>query len=179
MAVHAGRGNHENLHAQGTQWYVLYVRSRAEKKVKQRLDKLQIENFLPLIKTVRQWSDRRKTLQVPLFNSYIFVHTQPAEFTAIQNIEGAVAFVKYGRDVATLKDEQIDLIRRFIETGYHMEATADELVPGTRVKITFGPLQNMDGELTQIKNEKHFIVRIHVINQALIISVPPSYLEKI
>jgi transcriptional antiterminator NusG len=161
------------------QWYVLYVRSRAEKKVKERLDKLQMESFLPLIKIVRQWSDRKKNVQVPLFGGYIFLYTMPSEFVKVKMIEGVVGFVKQGKDIATIKSWQVEAIKKFLETGYPVETMPDDLQPGSKVRINFGPLKDIEGEITEIRNERHFIVRLEVINQVLIISLPASYLEKL
>ena len=160
-------------------WFVLYVKSRTEKKVKERFDKKKIEAFLPLMKVVRQWSDRKKTVQVPLFNGYIFVHLHELEFTEVRMIEGVVNFVRQEGKPATVKQEQIDAIRRFIETGLPMESSTDHFAPGERVRINFGPLKDCEGELIAINNEKHFIIRVEIINQVLRISVPPHYLEKV
>ncbi len=160
-------------------WYVAYIRSRSEKKVKERLEKKNIEVFLPLIKTVRQWSDRKKQVQVPLFNGYIFIRINPSQFTFIRMIEGVVNFVSHEKKHATIKDEQIESIKRFLQTGFHMETSPDNYLPGEKVKINFGPLKDCEGELIEIKNEKHFIVRLEVINQVLMVSVPAEYLERI
>ncbi|MFI5172277.1 MAG: UpxY family transcription antiterminator [Chitinophagales bacterium] len=159
-------------------WYVLYVKSRTEKKVKERMEKKGFEVFLPLIKTMRQWSDRKKQVQVPLFNGYIFARIDPTQFTLIRMIEGVVNFVRHEKKHASVKDEQIESIQRFIQTGFHMESSPDIFTPGEKVKINFGPLKDLEGELIEIKNEKHFIVRLEVINQVLIVTVPPGYLEK-
>lgn len=160
-------------------WYVLYVKSRSEKKVAERLSKNKIEVFLPLIKTVRQWSDRKKTVQVPLFNGYLFLFTQPDEFTLVKMAEGVVDFVKSEGKYAILKDEQIESIQKFIETGLHISSEPDFFSAGENVKINFGPLKDCEGELIEIRNEKQFMVRLKVINQVLIISVPSQHLTKI
>lgn len=160
-------------------WYVLYVRSRTEKKVQERLEKLQYTVFLPLIKTMRQWSDRRKQVLVPLFNGYMFVHITPEDFTQIRMVEGVVNFVRSEGKYATIKENQIETIRTFIDTGYHMEGLADTFAPGEKVKITFGPLKDCEGELLDVRNEKHFIVRVEAINQVLKVSVPANYLMRV
>lgn len=160
-------------------WYVVYVKSRAEKKVKDRFDRAGIEAFLPLIKVMRQWSDRRKAVWVPLFGSYVFIHVGPDAFTAVRMVEGVVHFVSQEGRFAHISEEQISIIRRFLDTGIHMEASTDHFSPGEKVRITFGPMQGCAGELIEIKNTKHFIVRIGAISQVLKISMPPAYLEKI
>ena len=160
-------------------WYVLYVRSRSEKKVKERLEKNNIEVFLPLIKVVRQWSDRRKHVQVPLFPGYLFLNITPENFSFIREIEGVVGFVKHAKTYATIRERQLQDIRKFLQTGVPVEVQPDTFAPGQRVKITFGPLKDIEGELLEIKNEKQFVVRIDVINQLLKVLVPPQHLSKI
>lgn len=160
-------------------WYVLYVKSRAEKKVADRLAKNKIEVYLPLIKTVRQWSDRKKTVQVPLFNGYLFLKTQPDEFALIKMVEGAVDLVRSEGRYAIIKEEVIYSIKKFIETGLHISSEPDVFRAGEMVKINFGPLKDCEGELIEIRNEKQFIVRMKVINQVLIISVPAQHLSRI
>ncbi|MBK7442112.1 MAG: UpxY family transcription antiterminator [Bacteroidetes bacterium] len=161
------------------QWHVAYVKSRSEKKVKERLDKMQLEAFLPLMKTVRQWSDRKKTVQAPLFNGYIFVFVTPENLTRVRMVEGVVNFIYQEKKIAVIPQKQIDDIRIFLETGLPVEAQQDTFSKGEQVVINFGPLKGCTGELIEIENEKHFIIRIEVINQVLKISVPKSYLEKV
>lgn len=128
---------------------------------------------------MRQWSDRRKQVQVPLFNGYIFVRISPGAFTEVRMVEGVVNFVSVEGKYATIRKEQIDTIRTFIETGYFMESVEGDFAPGERVQITFGPLKDCEGELLDVRNEKYFVVRIDAINQILKVSVPASYLRKI
>ncbi|MFN0274702.1 MAG: UpxY family transcription antiterminator [Chitinophagales bacterium] len=175
-------GNSKNTsseYAVFPQWYVLYVRSRAEKKVRDRLEKNSIDVFLPLIKVVRQWSDRRKQVQVPLFNGYLFLFIDPGQFSFVKMIEGVVGFVKQEHKNATISEEEISTIRKFLETGIHIETENDTFLPGEKVKINFGPLKGYTGELIEIKNEKQFIVRLSVIHQVLKLSVPVHYLQKV
>ena len=160
-------------------WYVIYVKSRAEKMVAQRLEKKNIACFLPMIKTVRQWSDRKKTVQAPLFNGYIFVQTDPSQFAEILMTPGAVKFIDHGNKHAVVRDSEIELIRKFLETGIHMQSSPDHFSPGEKVRIRFGPLSGFRGEVIDIKNEKHFMVRLEAINQVLLVRVPQEHLQKI
>lgn len=160
-------------------WHVAYVKSRSEKKVKERLDRIGIQAFLPLIKTVRQWSDRKKTVQVPLFNGYIFLQLSGDDYTRVRMVEGVVNFIYQEKKIAVVPEKQIEEIRAFLTSGLPVSASTDTFSKGEQVVINFGPLKGCQGELLEIENEKHFIVRITVINQVLRISVPKAYLEKV
>ncbi|MBA4322955.1 MAG: antitermination protein NusG, partial [Odoribacter sp.] len=74
-------------------WYALYTRPRAEKQVYQRLTDAGVETFLPLQKTFRQWSDRKKMVEKPLLSSYIFVKTKSKKFPVVYKTPGVVKFV--------------------------------------------------------------------------------------
>ena len=160
-------------------WHVAYVKSRSEKKVKERLDRMGIQAFLSLIKTVRQWSDRKKTVQVPLFNGYIFLQLSGDDYTRVRMVEGVVNFIYQEKKIAVVPEKQIEDIRTFLESGLPVSASTDTFAKGEQVVINFGPLNGYQGELLEIENEKHFIVRIAVINQILRLSVPKAYLEKV
>ncbi|MBK7567422.1 MAG: UpxY family transcription antiterminator [Bacteroidetes bacterium] len=161
------------------QWYILYIRSRSEKKVMERMQKRNFIVYLPLIKTVRQWSDRKKHVLVPLFNGYLFIKVDPTQFASVRMIDGVVNFVQQEKKHAMIGEEKILSIKKFIETGLPMEASSENFAQGERVKINFGPLKDCEGELINIKNVKQFIVRLEMINQVLIVNVPAAYLEKI
>lgn len=164
---------------QQAHWYVAYVHSRSEKKVAERLTKLHITHFLPLIKTVRQWSDRKKTVSVPLFNGYIFIHCTPEMLTQVRMITGVVNFIYLEGKPAIVPAKQIETIRRFLETGLPVEAAPDNFTPGEQVRITFGPLSGITGELLDMRNEKIFVLRVELINQVMLVQVPKEYLGRV
>src|SRR5690606_15969941 len=104
------------------QWYVFYTRSRQEKKVRDLLLKGGFEVFLPMQKVMRQWSDRKKKVDVPLFNSYIFVKDQEFRITDILRIPGVAWNIRHNGKPAILRQEEFELINRFITTGYFLES---------------------------------------------------------
>ena len=76
-------------------WHALYVRSRSEKKVLTQLEDLGMEAYLPLVIRVKQWSDRRKKVEEPLFKSYVFVRSSEKEHLTILGLYGVVRFVSF------------------------------------------------------------------------------------
>lgn len=160
-------------------WYVAYVHARSEKKVAGRLAKLNITHFLPLIKTVRQWSDRKKTVSIPLFNGYIFVYGDAATLAQIRMTAGVVNYIYADGKPAVVSEKVIHTIQQFIDAGVPLETSGDTFFTGEKVRITSGPLVNTTGELVDVRNEKQFIVRIELIQQVIILKIPAGYLEKI
>ena len=139
-------------------WLVFYTKPRAEKKTDELLKKLGFNSYLPVQTILRQWSDRKKKVITPLFNSYIFVNEHESRIPDILQVPGVVWNIRYLDKPAILRDEEMNTIRRFIETGYFIETTsANELLKkGDKVEIIDGPLRGMIGILTKEYNEEKF-----------------------
>ena len=161
------------------QWYVMYTTSRAEKKVATRLREKGIEVYLPMIEELRQWSDRKKKVQKALFNGYLFVKTAKTNLWEILQVPGAVKFVNFAGEHATVRQQEIDAIKRVLETGVAVETDNTEIEEGEQVKILGGPLQGMVGECVNKGNKDYFIIRIPGINQNVMVNIPRKFLEVI
>ena len=101
-------------------WFAIYVKSRNEKKVFKQLDDMGIESFLPLITRLKQWSDRKKKVEEPLFRSYLFIHhdlRDPEEYYKILNIPGVVRFVTIKKKPVSVPKNQL------IATKEHLNDT--------------------------------------------------------
>lgn len=141
-------------------WYVLYTRSRCEKKVSGLLSKRGIENYCPLNKVIRQWSDRKKVVHEPLFNSYVFVKSFVGDLSKIkQTTTDIVNFVYWLGHPAVVKDQEIELIRQFM--GEYSNVTLEKINVNVNdhVRILSGPLVNSFGQIKDIKNNK---VKLHL-----------------
>ena len=161
------------------QWYVMYTTSRAEKKVANRLKEKGLEVYLPMTEELRQWSDRKKKVQKALFNGYLFVKTFKANLWEALQVPGAVKFVNFAGEHATVRQQEIDTIQRVLETGVAVETDNSEIEEGEQVKILGGPLQGMEGECINKGNKDYFIIRIPGINQNVMVNIPRKYLEVI
>ncbi len=163
-----------------TGWYVLYLKSGHEKKTHNILEENELESFLPLVKTINQWSDRKKTIYKPLFPSYLFVRINSSkDFNKALSIDGACAFIKFGREYALAKDEEINRIKFVLglEDLQEVEVIGNLPYPGEIRKIKHGPLSGMDCEIINAKNKNKLLVRIESLRQAVTIKLPLYYLE--
>ncbi|NHE55617.1 UpxY family transcription antiterminator [Cyclobacterium plantarum] len=160
-------------------WYVMYTAPRAEKKVAQRLKEKGTEVYLPIIEELRQWSDRKKKVQRPLFNGYLFVYTSKERLWEALQISGAVKFINFSGEHAVVHQNEIDTIQRIIETGVAVEVDTDDIDTGEQVKILGGALQGFQGECIQKSNQDYFIIRIPSINQSMLVKVSRKFLEVI
>ena len=120
-------------------WYAVYTSSRAEKKVKERLEQAGINCYLPLKTEFRMWSSRRKKVSVPLIPGYIFVHVGTEQFTEVLNIAGVVSFLKEKGKAVPIPDKQIDQLR-FVEGNAEepMEISFEKIPVGSLIKVVRG-----------------------------------------
>jgi transcription antitermination factor NusG len=160
-------------------WYALYTRPRAEKQVYQRLVEAGIETFLPLQKTYRQWSDRKKLVEKPLLSSYIFVMTKSRYFPSVYKTQGVVKFVTFEGHPASIPQKQIDNLRLLINSDAEIEVTSEKFEQGDNVEVVSGSLVGLTGELIKIGHSKRVVVRIDRLDQNLILKIPKTFLRKI
>ncbi|MBC8757698.1 UpxY family transcription antiterminator [Kordia sp. YSTF-M3] len=163
-------------------WHVLYVKSRWEKKVYESLKEISLESFLPQIKTVRQWSDRKKLVLMPLFPSYVFVNINTSlEFHKATSVYGACAFIRFGKDYAVVPEKEINQIKLLVGDSNIMdiEVDAQKLKVGEKKKIMYAPLNGMECEILNINNINKIVVRIESLQQCITAVVPPYYFESL
>jgi transcription antitermination factor NusG len=94
-------------------WFVIYTRPRWEKKVHSLLLAKGVESYCPLHKVRRKWSDRIKLVEEPLFKSYVFVKVDEAGRTLVRMTDGVVNFVYWNGKPASIKEKEIQTIRKF------------------------------------------------------------------
>jgi len=160
-------------------WYAVYTRPRAEKLVFQRLEEESIETFLPLQKTFRVWSDRKKLVEKPLLPSYIFVRTNKKNFPRVWNITGVVKFVSFEGNPVSIPQKQIDNLRLLINSNADIEVSSDRFETGDNVEVINGSLIGLTGELIKIGSKNRVIVRIDRLDQNLILKIPKAFLKKV
>jgi len=155
------------------QWYACCTRSRAEKKVAVLLEQKGIENWVPLVRTLQRWSDRKKWVEKPLIPGYCFVRIRQKEYLSVLQTEHVVCFVKFENQMAAISDNQIDFIRRMLrQSEYQWEITREKPRPGQQVEIVAGPLIGLQAELVNYKNSRQICVRIDEIDYSFLVQLP-------
>lgn len=161
-------------------WKAIYVASRGEKKVAERLFGEEVEVYLPLRKTIKQWSDRKKIIREPMLPGYIFVKIEPNESVRnkILNVQGVVMFVRdLGKD-AVIPEREINTLKNIEKLGYDAEAYYKPLSAGDKVLIKQGALKNKQAEVLEVTKEGTvFAFLLEGINQCLKVKVPQEMVE--
>jgi transcription antitermination factor NusG len=136
-------------------WFVMYTRSRCEKKVAALLTKRGIENYCPLNRIMKQWADRKKMIYEPMFTSYVFVHALENEVFSIKQITSDIVnFVYWLGKPAVIKEEEIENIKKFLSEHTDVQLEKQHLQIDDKVRIISGPLINVEGNITSIANNK-------------------------
>ena len=160
-------------------WYALYTRSRAEKKVFKELIAREVTVFLPMRKVIRQWSDRKKKVDAPLFNSYVFVNVSEKEYLTALQVEGVVRFVTFSGKAVAIPPQQIEAIKAYLGEGApEYNESSIELEAGINIEITQGPMMGLTGVLLSLHGKHRVKIEIECVGQSLIIDIPRTNLRK-
>lgn len=166
------------MNANDKKWYAVYTRPRWEKKVDGVLIKKNLESWCPLQKVERQWSDRKKIIEDPLFKSYVFVHITPEERVKVLQTDGVLNFVYYEGKPAVIRKEEIELIRSYLLEGNAFISTQSwgSLEENIRVKIKHGIFMDNTGTVVKAGKKKVY-VRLESLDQVMIVEFPTEYLS--
>lgn len=179
----AQRDGRENVKDESVQlpvhWYAVYTNPRAEKQVAQRLQEKGIHAYLPLQKKLRQWSDRKKWVETPLFSSYVFVKIDRRFYDEVLKTHGVVKYVTFEGKAATIPQDQIDNLRIVVDSNAEVETSWEKYQKGERVMVNGGALKGLTGELISEGDRRKVLVRVDRLDQNLVVEVPLGLVEKV
>ena len=161
-------------------WYAIRTRSRHEKVAARELDAQGIPVFLPLVTSVRQWSDRRTEVELPLFPGYAFVRVTyfSGDRVRVLRATGVAGFVGQTAAGTSIPDEQIEsirtvLIRRVPVKDYPF------LNVGQRIRVLNGSLSGVEGLLVAVKGSRTLVISVEPIQRSLCINLDDYDVETV
>lgn len=164
---------------QEQKWFALVTRSRAEKKVAERISE-QWNTFLPLQTQWRQWSDRKKKIQVPLIPSFIFVKTTERELSKIVQDDGIVRVLRYLGKPAIVRDEEIEVLRLITaNTDKIQTITPIDLSKGDLVEVLQGPFAGLKASYINHRGKIKIIVNIEATGTFFQVEVAVNNIQKV
>ncbi|UAY50705.1 UpxY family transcription antiterminator [Ferruginibacter albus] len=131
-------------------WFAVYTKPRWEKKVAKLLSEKEIENYCPVNKIIKQWSDRKKTILEPVFKSYVFVKVQDEKKWELKKINGILNFVYWLGKPARIRDEEINTIKKFLNEFSNIEVDYTDIKVNSKVRIKQGVLMNYHGIILEV-----------------------------
>jgi transcription antitermination factor NusG len=147
-------------------WYAVYTKPRWEKKVAALLLEAGIENYCPINKVTRQWSDRKKVVLEPVFKGYVFVRVEEGKKWDVKKIPGILNFVYWLGKPAHIRDEEIDLIRKFLNEFNDVQVEAKGFVVNSEVRIKQGVPMNYKGIVIEVLGNRA-VVKIDTLDLQL------------
>lgn len=159
-------------------WYALYTRPRHEKKVYDQLEEKGITSFLPMVKSLRQWKDRRKWVEMPLFNGYVFINIELKNKIEALQTHGVVRMVGFGGVPASIPDWQIEQLRQVISQPETLKLE-QYLKEGDAVEVIQGPLKGVKGYLREIRGQTRVAILIDGIYQSASFEMQKHFVKKI
>lgn len=161
-------------------WYALHTRPRHEKIVIQRLEERGVTTFLPLISEVRRWSDRNKTVELPLFSCYVFAKFVPhrAERLQVLRVDGVLGLIGDRGEGAPIPEIEISAVRALIEGSLPWSAYPF-LEIGQRVRIRSGALDGVEGILVGRNGDRTLVISVNAIQRSLAVRVEGYQVEPV
>jgi transcription antitermination factor NusG len=142
-------------------WHALYVKSRAEKKAQLDLQAQGIETYLPVQRKLRQWSDRKKWVEMPLIAGYLFVKICRKEYDQVLQSNNVVSYVRFEGKAAIVPDDQIDYLKLMLsQQDNEVEVTHEKLKRGQIIEVVAGPLIGLKGKLQKIKGKNKVAIEL-------------------
>ena len=146
---------------QERKWLVVKTKANAEKKVAERLGSRNIEVYLPLYSTVRQWSDRKKKIQKPLISSTVFAFISEEERKELWNVVGISGMLYYLGKPAVVRAEEIQALQQLLQEGIYDEVEmSTTFIEGQEVEITGGDFKGLRGIVQEEVNAQKVIIAL-------------------
>ena len=154
-------------------WYALTVRHQHEQQVERLLRAQGWDTLLPVYRSQRQWSDRVKEIELPLFSGYVFCRFGMQDRVRIEDTPGVARIVKFKGELASLQDPEIEEIRAIAQSGAHLSPWP-YLKAGDRVRVERGPLRGLEGVLLREGGESRLVVGVELLQRSIAAEVDAS-----
>jgi transcription antitermination factor NusG len=135
-------------------WYVLYTKPRTERKVAESLEQMGLEVYCPLITEIRQWKDRKKKLKTPLFKSYVFIKLEEKKRNQVFDVPGVVRYLFWLGKPAIVRNEEIEVIQKWLSHEKVNEAKVEHLNEGDRIIIKNGAFKDHEAIIREVGKRK-------------------------
>lgn len=156
---------------------MIYTKPRHEKKVYQDLQIRQIDSFLPIKQSLKNWHDRKKLIDEPLFPSYVFLYINNVDtYYKSLSVDGAMYYVKEGAKPARVQEKVIANLRILMQSRSQMEVSTLKFEKGEKLLIAKGPLAGLNCELIKYAGRHKILVRVELLSRSILMAVAEDYL---
>jgi transcription antitermination factor NusG len=163
-------------------WYACYTRARHEKRVDMQLRRTGLESYLPLVSREMQWKDRRKTVEWPLFPSYVFGKFPLVESHRVLSIPGVASIVRVNGRPVPIPEAELENVRLFARALRGADEQPEQrpwLEKGQWVEVMDGPFAGVCGIVVDQRGRRRVVIGVQAIGQALEVNIPTATLRPI
>jgi transcription antitermination factor NusG len=157
-------------------WFALRVKSRYEKLVSTLLQQKGFDEFLPLYKSRRRWSDRWQPVELPLFPGYVFCRLDPQRRLPLLITPGVMHFVGIGKCPEAIDDQEITAIQAAVRSGLRAEPWPF-LQVGHWVRLEEGPLTGLEGILVEVRKQHRIIVSVSLLRRSIAVEIDREWVR--
>lgn len=157
-------------------WFAVQVRARHEIGIASYLGQKGYEQFLPLYKCRKRWSDRIKEVQAPLFPGYLFCRFDPQNRLPILKTPGVVQIVGNGRYPIPVCDSEVSALQTLVASGLPNQPWPF-LHAGDKVQIQAGPLRGLEGVLVAFKGACHLVLSVSLLQRSVAVEIDSAFVS--
>lgn len=158
-------------------WYAVQVRSNHECVASGNLISRNVEVFLPTYTVQRQWSDRVKQMELPLFPGYMFCRIVPEKRRLILTAPGVVGILSCGKVPLAVPEEEVEAVRRVVRSKLNYSPST--FSPGERVRIHEGPLSGIEGTLLEVRQQSRVLISVSTVQRAVSVEIDRRWVRSI
>jgi len=151
-------------------WYAICVRSKFEPLVSKALSGKGYDEYLPLYRSRRKWSDRSTDLEIPLFPGYLFCRLDVQNRLPILTTPGVISIVGTGKIPVAIPDQEIEAIQTVVQSGLHV-LPWPQLAVGSRVIIEMGPLKGLEGVTLEVEKKYRLLVSVPLLQRSVSVEI--------
>lgn len=158
-------------------WYVVKTMVRSEKKVCERLSEENFDVYLPMVTTIRTWSDRKKKVSMPLIASTLFVRTSPDKLKYVYQCQGVCKVLTYLGKPAIVREVEIQNLQILLGED-QPELVETTLGVGEAVEVVRGPFQGLIGTALRTNECFRIVIELQSLNTGFVVNIPKSFVRK-
>ena len=178
MSFLNGQSENREVTSGGGAWYAAHTRHQHEKQVARMLANKGFEVFLPLYTEMRQWRDRTKKMELPLFSCYVFLRGDLDRRLAILTTPGVHGMVSSAGKLAAIPEQEIQAVQSIIENRVNIEPHPF-LKCGDFVRVKCGALEGLEGFLVRKKGQTRLIISVTLVERSVAAEVDACTVERL
>lgn len=163
-------------------WLVIKTKPRAEKKLYEQLTKAGYESFLPTYVVIRQWSDRKKKIELPLISGVVFVKNNFSDIYSLYDFPQIIGILKEFNKPALVSQQEINNLKILITEWNGELIECNEVLSlshGDEVEVVRGDFVGIVGVLIAINGKHRLVVQLKTLNVEFTVNIPKSYVKQV